>query len=333
MKINKPSRRLVLWVVLLVSLIFLAAQVDAVRATFTDVHAFKVYLRVEAEIMQKTPAGQYYESLFWKHSDEFVQIMSAHPEHKEELKDAVFAFAPELEALLNGDGDKVYITAEDVEGIKSELDWLASVGSPVFRDDIDRERQRLQLDDMVGMSMNEALEFINHSVSSSSRVENTLVPDSDGRWAYIVHNGVYLEYPASYSVQISESIEDIVYFIPPTISSEPWNPCVIRVQFVDVPVGEQDIRNPRSRFSPESIVWENEIQNIEFPGYGFITSVPDWSVMDIHAYQYNEEKQLMVNIAVLANENPQLANPYEYSELINQRYEYFLHMLENLRVQ
>src|SRR5688572_10058650 len=44
-----------------------------------------VILRVEREIIQKMPAGQYYESLFFKHNDEIMQISFNHPEKEEEF--------------------------------------------------------------------------------------------------------------------------------------------------------------------------------------------------------------------------------------------------------
>ena len=84
MKMSKWYR----WM-LVVALIALAtlvlSQVDAVRAIFNGAHALRVFLRVQTEIIQKSPAGQHYESLFWKHNDEILQILNAHPEHREQF--------------------------------------------------------------------------------------------------------------------------------------------------------------------------------------------------------------------------------------------------------
>lgn len=332
MKISKRSR----WIILLiVSLVFLAVvftETDSVQAIFNSTHALKVFLRVETEIMQTTPAGQYYESLFWKHNDELMQIMRAYPEHKEKFLSVTLMFVPELDALLNGDGDKVYVTAEHVESLKTELDWFASVGSPALRDDIERERQRLPLDSLVGMTMREVLDFINSNVSPNPVIEKTLVPNSDGKWAYYVHNGVYFEYPVNYSIQVSGTESNYLYLIPTAGSPDQWNPCVMKFHIWKISVGERDSNNPHSWYR-DSIVWENAIQSVDFPGIEFVSSMPQFPVMDFRAYQYNEENQVAVDIWLFGNENPLMADSSAYSEMINQRYEYFQHLVESFRIQ
>ena len=127
------------------------------NAAYSKIHAANVLLRVESEIMQKSPAGQYYESLFWKHNDELIQIAFSAPEQDIEFWWVTLSFVPGLEALLNGDGNKVKITAEQVRGLKSQLDWLASVGSPSLKEDIQKEEDRFPLESFVGMTMDEAL--------------------------------------------------------------------------------------------------------------------------------------------------------------------------------
>jgi len=332
MKLSKGLRWLIIVVVLLGTLTVFFTRVESVKATFSDVHAVMVLFRVETEIMQKTPAGQYYESLFWKHNDELMQITSAHPEHAEPFMQATRVFTPELDALLNGDGDKAYVTSEHVESLKSELEWFASHGSPALRGDIEKEQQRLPLDVLVGMSMNEALDFINSNWSPDSIVEKTLVPDSDGKWAYYVHNGVYLEYPSSYNLQVSETEKGFIYFMPSTGTPEHWNPCVMKVRIWNIPVNEKEANNPRSWYPTESIVWESVIQNPHFQGVEFISSIQNLPVMDFHAFQYNDENQLAVDIWVFVNEIPQ-DESLDYSEMINQRYEYFQHMVNSLQIQ
>ena len=323
---------MVLVIVLLIFLAVVFAKTDSVQAVFNGAHALKVFLRVQTEIMQTTHAGQYYESLFWKHNDELMQIMSAHPEHKEKFLNANLLFVPELEALLDGDGDKAYVTTEHVESLKAELDWFAAVGSPALREDIEREQQRLPLDHLVGMTMKEALEFINSNVIPASIMENTLVPNSDDKWAYYIHNGVYFEYPVNYSVQVSETEPSYLYLVPSAGSPEHWNPCVMKLHIRNIPVSQKDSHNPYSRYGG-SIVWENTIQNAGFQGVEFISSMPQFPVMDFRAYQYNEEMQIAVDIWLFGNENPPMTDSSAYSEMVNQRYEYFQHCIESLRIQ
>jgi len=333
MKLHKRSRWIIVIIILLVSLTALLTQFDPVQATFNNMHAGMVMLRVEREIMQKMPAGHYYESLFWKHNDEIMQISFNHPENEEEFWRVTRLFIPGLEALLDGEGDTVQITSEQVESLKAELNWFASVGSPALREDIEKEQQRFPLDIFVGMSMNEALDFINSSWTPDPAIQQFLVPGSDGKWAYYVHNGVYLEYPSSYSLQVSGSEKDFIYFMPSTGVPEQWNPCVMKVRIWNVPAVEKETANSYSRYSPESIVWEHSIQGSQFQGVEFVSSRPSMPVMSFHAFQYNQEKQLAVDILVFVTENPQVPDDFDYSAMINQRYEYFQHMVDSIHME
>jgi hypothetical protein len=362
MKLNKRSRWIIVATVLAVLPVLLLTQVDAVRAMFDGVHALNVYLRIETEILQKTPAGQYYDSLFWKHVDEVNQIISAHPEHEEELLRATLMFVPELEALLDGNGDKVYITFEHVKSLKSELDWFASKSSPALQDAIQRESQRLPLDDFVGMTMSEAWDFINSRwtpdmvidqtlVTSSvvqptlvpepelSRVTyfpeaQTLVPDSDGKWAYYVCKGIYLEYPATHYFDISESDDGcFIQFMPFTSEPLQWNPRSIMVYVSEVPATRKDLLNPSAFYPAGSVPWEVVIRNGEFEGVEYIVNSSNEPGMDIHALQYNQKNQLIVGIQIQINEDLQISDHSDYFALINQRYEDFQHMVNSLQIQ
>lgn len=328
MKINK---RWVIAVIVLASLSIFFTQVNSVRATFGDVHAVMVLLRVETEILQKTPAGQYYESLFWKYNDELIEITNKYPEHRVEFSRVTRMFVPELEALLDGNGDTVYITPQHIEILKAELAWFESMGSESLRDAIQRELQRFPLDQFIGMTMSEAQDFVNMSWTPNSTFEKLLVPGSDGKWAYYIQNGVYFEYPGSYNLQFSESKDNFIYLIPTTGTPEQWDPCVVKVRILNVSVNEKDIYNPRSWYSSEHIVWETNTHNAEFPGDEFATSKPGLAVSSLHAFQYNDENQLGVHIWVFLNEN-HYGESLDYTEMINQRYPYFQHMINSVRV-
>lgn len=332
MEIVKRSRWIIGIAILIALPLLFLTRVSAVRAAFSDMHMFDVLLRVESELMQKTPAGQYYESLFWKHTAEICRIMSAYPENNENILHALRLYTPALESLVDGKGDTVRITSEQVDVLKAQLDFYAAVGSPALREDVEKERRRLQLDRFVGVTMSEAWDIINSAWTPETVEPPMLVPGADGKWAYYVHHGVYLEYPANYSVQKSGMETNTVYFVPSFDIPESWNPCVVRVRVRNVPVSEKDANNPHSR-SRDTIVWEDTVRNIEFPGMKFISSEPGFPVMNFLAHLYNEEKQIAVDIWVFVNENPQFTDPSEYSDLIAQRYEYFLHMVDSLRIQ
>lgn len=333
MKLNKRSRWIIVVIILIVLSVMILMQFDSVRATFNDMHAFTVLLRAETEIMQKTPAGQYYESLFWKHNDEIMRISFNHPENEEEFWRVTRLFIPGLEALLDGEGDTVQITSEQVESLKAELDWFASVGSPALREDIEKEQQRFPLDVLVGMTMNEAFDFINSSWTPNSAAPQTLVPNSNGKWAYYVHNGVYLEYPSSFYVQKSESEQGFIYFVPSSGMPEQWSSGVMKVRFLSAPVQDKEKVNPRSWYTPEDIKWENPIQVAEFQGSEFIVGKSNMPIINLHAFLYNEENQLAVDIWILLGENTPIVEPLDYSELVNQKFEYFQHMVDSIHMQ
>lgn len=360
MKLNKRSRWII--VVTVLAILSVLSQVDYVQATFSDMDMFTVMLRVESEIMQKTPAGQYYDSLFWKHSEELMQLIDANPGKYEELVRVNRLFVPGLEALLDGKGDEVRITSEQVEGLKVQLDWFASKASLALQDDIQKESQRLLLDDFVGMTMNEAWDFINSRwtpdmvidqtlVTSSviqptvvpepelSRVtyfpeSQTLVPDSDGKWAYYVCKGIYLEYPATHYFDISESDADcFIQFMPFTSEPLEWNPRSIMVYVSEIPATKKDLLNPSAFYPAGSIPWSSGIQHGEFEGVEYIVNSSNEPGMDIHAILYNQKNQLIVGIQIHINEDLQISDHSDYSALINQRYEDFQHMVNSLRIQ
>jgi hypothetical protein len=313
--------------------LFLLAKAESVRATFSDLHAVTVLMRFDTDVLQKTPAGQYYEALFWKHDSELTEIARQYPEHRIEFSHVTLLFIPELEAFLDGKGDTVYVTYEQLESLKTELEWFASVGSPSLREDIHRELQRFPLDQFVGMTMNEAYDVVNSSWISDGPLEKLLVPDSDGKWAYYIHNGVYFEYPASYNLQVSGSQSDHFYLIPSGGMPEYWNSCVVGVRILYVPVQEKDGQNPRSRYSDDRILWERNIELLEFPGIAFATVNPDYPTSMLQSYQFNEASQRAVHLSAIVYGNSKLTGSLDYTEIENHRFEYFQHMVASIRIQ
>ena len=360
MKLNKRPRWII--VVTVLAIMSVLSQVDSVKATFSDMHMFAVMLRVESEIMQKTPAGQYYDSLFWRHSEELMQLIDANPGKYEELVRVNRLFVPGLEVLLDGKGDEVRVTSEQVEGLKVQLDWFASMGSPTLREDIENEQQRLPLDNFVGMTMNEAWDFINSRWTPNMVIEQTLVtspvvqptlvpepelirvtyfpeaqtlvPDSDGKWAYYVCKGIYLEYPATHYFDISESDAGcFIQFMPFTSEPFQWNPRSIIVYVSEIPATRKDLLNPSAFYPAGSIPWKADIQHGEFEGVEYIVNSSNEPGMDIHAVQYNQKNQLIVGIQIQINEDLQISDNSDYFTLINERFEDFQHMVNSLRIQ
>ena len=350
MKLGRRSRWIIILVMLIISSTVFLVQVDSVQATFSDLHAGRVLLRVEAEIMQKTPVGRYYDSLFWKHFGEVSQILNANPEHGEVLLSAIRLFIPELEAFLEGEGDTAYVASEHVEALKAELGWFASIGSPALKEDIEREQQRLPLDDFVGMTMNDAWDFINskwtpeviqptatpevivQTITTPYVVDKTLVPGSDEEWAYYVHNGVYLEYPVIYSFKINDSL---IAFTPSTDISEQREPYEIHVRVGEISAFKLNRANLLARYhlAEQDIEWTRFFSTEEVDGIEFVINQPSMPDRELGAILYNRNNQLAVEIFVPTKERPDFPDPFDYFAMINQSYPYFQHMVDNIRMQ
>lgn len=145
------------------------------RAFLNDTDA-GILLRFYNEVVLPTPAGQYYNSLLWKHSDEMNLLFKNHPEHQESSIEVIQEFIPGIEALLNGQGDTVQITAKQIRLLQAEVDWVASTASPALREDIERELERYPLEHFIGMTMSEALEYVNANFPPDLIVEPTSTP-------------------------------------------------------------------------------------------------------------------------------------------------------------
>lgn len=330
MKLTSRSRLTIFSILIFVILVMVVSQSSEVRAAVNGVHAFMVVARVETEIMQKTPAGLYYEGLFWKHNDEVMRISSEHPENINKLRESLLLFIPGLEALVDGKGDTITITAEQVNGLNEQLDWYYSWGSPVLKEDIERERQRLNLDHFIGMTMDEALEYVNITCKPESTVEKMIVPDSDEKWAFFVTQEIYFEYPVQYFVQVSESEPNYVYFIPFTGTPEQWHPYVMKAKIWTVPASEN--RDVHSWYAQDNILWEVPVQTADFQGFEFIKGKPPLPATGLHTFLYNQKKQLAVEIVVFAYELPPWGVNVNYAQFVDENYEYFQHMVDNIRM-
>ena len=140
----------------------LLSQSQPAQTMWGQAHRVAVLYRVDAEILSKTQAGLHYRTLFWKHNSELIQIYTVnHQDHCDNFTRIVDMFVPGLEALVDERGDTVRINTEQIDAVEAELDWLLSVGSLTFQEDIIKERARWQFSRFIGMTMNEALDYIN----------------------------------------------------------------------------------------------------------------------------------------------------------------------------
>jgi hypothetical protein len=120
-----------------------------------------LFYRVRDEILAQTPKGQRYIELFYTHDLEILVLLLTDPALWDEGEATLLLWEPNLRALVDGQGDAVRITAEQVQAVQDFLDHLSAAGSPELRQVITDERARLGLlERFVGMTMAEAYDVV-----------------------------------------------------------------------------------------------------------------------------------------------------------------------------
>lgn len=135
---------------------FFIVKPESAFAVQNAVQIATILYRVDDEIMSETPYGRYYSDMYWKHNAELIEIFQAHPERIEDVLRVTLLNLPLMEALLDGEGDTVTISKEQIEELEAMLTFIASVSSDELRTDIEREQKRTPLQNLVGMTMTEA---------------------------------------------------------------------------------------------------------------------------------------------------------------------------------
>ena len=143
--------------------VFFAAKPDIVYAIQNFANVVITFARVEREIMSPTPYGRYYSGLYFKNHQELIQILSSHPEYKEDMYKLMYLYIPHIDAALDGRGDEVHITQSQVDELQAFFDQIQAASNGELRVDIERELARTPLQDFVGMSMDETLVHIEYT--------------------------------------------------------------------------------------------------------------------------------------------------------------------------
>jgi hypothetical protein len=200
-----------------------------------------------------TRVGRHYQDLISQHSDELDKIYNEHPDHelhRANLLQLMQVFTPVMQDLIEGDGNKVQITQEQIDLLQTELDWIARQASPALRRDIEEEWQHFQLDIFAGMTLSEAMDFLAADLPpevAAQPIQPTplptpgvtlvvppvcnigndidclaapsILPDSNGQWAYAILDGLYFEYPADWRVESSRDWKGTTRYLIPAEES------------------------------------------------------------------------------------------------------------------
>ena len=116
--------------------------------------------RVRDEILSTSETGQRYIDLYYEQSAEIALILDTHTELAEQGLDVVDTFTPGMQALLDGQGDTVVITSEQIQQAQAFLDALIPYASPELQQAIADERDLHPLENMNGATMDQAWVYL-----------------------------------------------------------------------------------------------------------------------------------------------------------------------------
>jgi hypothetical protein len=99
--------------------------------------------RVRDTVLASSATGKHLTDLYYAHSPELIQLSVLHPELVSEFFTVLDLWLPALDALANGQGDRVVISAAMSEGLDTYLNKLTAFGSPALQQAFTQERAQL----------------------------------------------------------------------------------------------------------------------------------------------------------------------------------------------
>ncbi len=136
---------------------FLLLAVPAAVVTGKDVWStVELYLRVESELLMPTETGRYYREIFWTYNDELFDLALAYPNFWNESFNLISTFEEGFDALLNGRGSEVVITAKQIAVAEDYYTLLMEIGSPALQRTLQEEAARYPLQSFIGLTMDES---------------------------------------------------------------------------------------------------------------------------------------------------------------------------------
>lgn len=117
--------------------------------------------RVEVEIMSKSVEGQRLTTLYYDYAPNIAGLLLVDEDLFDQGGRVLMSFVPGLQAILDGNGDTVIITDEQVIEAQAFLDVLLDKGDTDLRNVISTELEHHPLASMIGITMDEALTYTN----------------------------------------------------------------------------------------------------------------------------------------------------------------------------
>ena len=132
---------------------------EAATLSFTE--TADLLYRVRDEILSATPEGQRLTDLYYAYIPNIIEVLIENPDLSDQSMEILDLFIPSLQALVDGNGDTMTITSEQVNSLQSFLDALVENGDPELRSVILSELENHPIADMAGMTMDQAWTYLN----------------------------------------------------------------------------------------------------------------------------------------------------------------------------
>ncbi len=137
---------------------------EATTLSFTE--TADLLYRVRDEILSATPEGQRLTDLYYAYIPNIIQVLIENPDLSDQSMEILDLFVPSLQALIDGNGDTVTITSEQVNSLQSFLDALVENGDPELQSVILSELENHPIAGMAGMTMDQAWTYLNNFPST-----------------------------------------------------------------------------------------------------------------------------------------------------------------------
>jgi len=117
----------------------------------------QTYLDLRQYMLERSPNGPRYARLFYDHNAEIYGLLVEDAALRDEGLATLQLWQPDLQALLDGQGDSVTISAEQVQAVDDFLANLSAAASPALQEVIAEERAKLPPPEaFTGMTLEEA---------------------------------------------------------------------------------------------------------------------------------------------------------------------------------
>jgi hypothetical protein len=154
----------------------LMVPIQVIQSTQEVLFDIQLFHRVEDEILSQTPQGEEYIALYYEHSPEIIQILMDNPDLRDEAIAVLQMWEPNLQALVDDQGNTVTITNAQVQAVQTFLNHLSAQASPELQQVIANEQLQQPLDQFIDVNMDVALEYVEDGVSATATPTQTITP-------------------------------------------------------------------------------------------------------------------------------------------------------------